>query len=60
MLVDGRIPVDRNTKKPLYSHCKDVSELWVPLIEKAYAKLLGCYDQLNFVSFREAFQTLTG
>ena len=35
-------------------------ETWVPLIEKAYAKLHGNYDHLNGGSEAEALEELTG
>lgn len=35
-------------------------ETWVPLIEKAYAKFYGCYDQIQGGYPREAIEDLTG
>jgi Calpain family cysteine protease len=46
VLVDDRIPVYKKTGKVVFAQCKDPNELWVPLIEKAYAKLHGCYKAL--------------
>ena len=46
VVVDDRLPVDKATKKLLFGTCKNPHELWVPLIEKAYAKLHGSYEQL--------------
>lgn len=40
--IDDRIPCDRKGR-PIYAHGKDVNETWVMLLEKAYAKLHGCY-----------------
>jgi hypothetical protein len=44
VLVDDRIPVwdNEKTTSPVFARCKDPNELWVPLVEKAYAKLHGC------------------
>jgi hypothetical protein len=35
--IDDRIPCYGN--QPIYGRCKDINEMWVPLIEKAYAKV---------------------
>jgi calpain len=47
VIIDDRIPTieggDNYTRKPAFGHCTDPGEVWVPLIEKAYAKLHGCY-----------------
>ena len=46
VIIDDRIPVVARTNKIVFAKCKDPNELWVPLIEKAYAKLFGCYKAL--------------
>jgi hypothetical protein len=43
VLIDSRIPVSRSNNEPVFARCELIEELWVPLIEKAYAKLFGCY-----------------
>lgn len=60
VLVDQRIPVDKTTKKPIYGHCRNINELWIPLIEKAYAKLNGCYENLVAGFVDQAIHDLTG
>lgn len=44
----------------MYGHCADPNEFWVPLLEKAYAKLHGTYEALNGGSMSEALVDLTG
>lgn len=46
VIVDQRIPVDKKTRVPIFGRCRNLHELWVPLIEKAYAKIHGCYENL--------------
>nr|CCA15201.1 cysteine protease family C02 putative [Albugo laibachii Nc14] len=50
VIIDDRIPVFGYSKsregKPYYARCRDQNELWVSLIEKAYAKLHGSYAAL--------------
>lgn len=60
VIVDSRIPFNPSSKTPLYGHCADPNEFWVPLIEKAYAKLHGCYEALHGGSMAEALVDLTG
>lgn len=47
VIVDTRIPYNTQSKTPLYGCCHDVTEFWVPLMEKAYAKLHGTYQMLD-------------
>lgn len=58
--VDTRIPYNSNTKTPLYGQCADPQEFWIPLIEKAYAKLHGNYEILNEGKIEEALVDMTG
>ena len=60
MIVDTRIPYNTQSKTPLYGHCNDQTEFWVPLMEKAYAKLHGTYEALNGGQMSEALVDLTG
>lgn len=60
VIVDTRIPYNQSSKTPLYGHCADPNEFWVPLLEKAYAKLHGCYEAMNGGSMAEALVDLTG
>lgn len=59
VIIDDRIPVFANSGKVVFAQCKDPNELWVPLIEKAYAKLHGCYKALigGYVHFGLADMT---
>ncbi len=60
VIVDTRIPYNQSSKTPLYGHCADPNEFWVPLLEKAYAKLHGNYEAMNGGSMAEALVDLTG
>ena len=46
IIVDDRIPVKAKDGRIIFAGCKDANELWVPIIEKAYAKLHGSYKAL--------------
>ena len=46
VIVDDRLPVKEKDGQLIFAGNKDPNELWVPLIEKAYAKLHGCYKAL--------------
>jgi calpain len=43
VIIDERLPCYRGNGLPAFGKNKELHELWVPLIEKAYAKLHGCY-----------------
>ena len=60
VIIDDRIPWYKSTKTPIYGCWKDLSELWVPLIEKAYAKLHQCYQSLNLGYIDDGLSDFTG
>lgn len=60
VIIDDRLPVNKKTKRLIFGHCEDKSELWVPLIEKAYAKLEGSYDSLIGGFIDTGLRDLTG
>ncbi|ETW03497.1 hypothetical protein, variant 1 [Aphanomyces invadans] len=64
VVLDDRIPVfgytNNRAGKPFFARCSDPNELWVPLIEKAYAKLHGCYEALIGGYIDVALSDLTG
>ena len=43
VIIDDRLPCYRGNKQLVFGKCASKDELWVPLIEKAYAKIHGCY-----------------
>lgn len=60
VVVDTRIPWNVQKHLPLYGHNRDNNEFWVALMEKAYAKLHGCYERLHGGQMPEALVDLTG
>ena len=49
VIVDDRLPCykkDYGDKDLVFGRCRSNSEFWVPLIEKAYAKIHQCYEAL--------------
>ena len=60
MTIDTRIPVDPTSKEPKYARCVDNQEFWVPLMEKAYAKLHRHYEALNGGKMGEGMVDISG
>ena len=57
--VDTLLPCNENNEC-IFAHGNDPNELWVPLLEKAYAKLHGSYEALDGGSVVAALVDLTG
>ena len=58
IIIDDKLPLSKCSSK-----LKLVSEMWVPLLEKAYAKYLGSYDAMmqihaNSVTLSMKYQML--
>jgi hypothetical protein len=58
VMIDDRLPTVHD--KLIYARCKSDEEYWVPLIEKAYAKLHQGYFNLDGGSVQNAMVDLTG
>jgi calpain-15 len=59
VMVDDCFPFKQDAQRPAFTYTTS-QELWVMLIEKAYAKLYGGYDNINRGSVCEAICDLTG
>jgi hypothetical protein len=57
-VIDDKLPVV--DYQLVFAKCLDEEELWVPLIEKAYAKLFGCYEALRSGNIDEGLVDMTG
>lgn len=60
VILDDRLPCAKSNAQPVFGKCKNIHELWVPLIEKAYAKLHGCYEALISGFIDDALTDMTG
>jgi hypothetical protein len=58
--VDDRLPVSKLDGRVLFGSCRDESEFWVAIIEKAYAKLYGSYHAITAGKICDALVDLTG
>nr|CAH7717763.1 unnamed protein product [Callosobruchus chinensis] len=58
VIVDDKLPTYKG--RLVHLHCSNGTEFWASLLEKAYAKFYGCYEQLTHGSTTRALQDLTG
>ncbi|KAJ8915044.1 hypothetical protein NQ315_016019 [Exocentrus adspersus] len=58
IVIDDKLPTYKGRLVHLY--CSNPTEFWAALLEKAYAKFYGCYEQLSQGSTTRALQDLTG
>ena len=60
VVIDDKLPVDEHGRL-IYGHNnEEKNEMFVPLLEKAYAKLYGNYDALDGGNSVDALIDMTG
>ena len=60
IVLDDKIPCDKKKGIPCFNRSKKSNELWVILLEKAWAKVHGGYLNISSGLTREALRDLTG
>ncbi|KAG5454173.1 Calpain [Clonorchis sinensis] len=58
--VDDRLPVRKSTDHLLFVQSADKTQYWPSLLEKAFAKIHGCYSNLRSSLQSEVMEAFTG
>ena len=63
VIIDDRLPCYNKSygdKDLVFGRCRSIKEFWVPLIEKAYAKIHNCYEALISGFIDDGLTDMTG
>ena len=60
VIVDTLVPFSKTKKSHLLCHTSIYGELWLPLLEKAYAKLHGSFQNIKEIPTSQILTELTG
>ncbi len=62
VIIDDRLPCfDKyGVKEVVFARCRSKNEFWVPIIEKAYAKIHNCYESLISGFIDDGLTDMTG